>query len=80
LNVVAERRGWPHYSHRDYAVIIDRLYRETRDKELVTAFSLAERLHANFYHNFISPEGFELHREAVLLLIDKLKRFVGLTS
>ena len=74
LNALAEKRGWPHYSHRDYAVAVERLYNETGDKELVINFSLAERLHANFYHNFLSPQGFQLHREAVLTLIQKLKK------
>jgi len=73
---LAEKRGWPHYSHRDYAVAVERLYIETGDKELVVGFSLAERLHPNFYHNFLSPQGFQLHREAVLMLIQKLKKLV----
>jgi hypothetical protein len=76
LNAVAEKRGWEHYSRRDYAVAVERLYEETRDRELVVGFSLAERLHANYYHNFMRREGFELHREAVLRLVEKLKKFL----
>ncbi len=76
LNALAEKRGWPHYSHRDYAVAVERLYIETGDKELVIGFSLAERLHSNFYYNFLSPQGFQLRREAVLMLIQKLKKLV----
>ena len=76
LNAIAEKRGMPHYSHRDYAVIIEALYAETKDKELLVGFSLAERLHANFYHNFMKRESFELHRDAVLKLVEKLKRFL----
>ena len=76
LNAIAEKRGMPHYSQRDYAVIIERLYQETKDKELLVGFSLAERLHANFYHNFMKRESFELHRDAVLKLVEKLKRFL----
>jgi len=75
LNAIAEKRGLPHYSHRDYAVIIDELYRETKDRDLVIGFGLAERLHANFYHNFISKDQFDLHREEVLKLIKKAKGF-----
>ena len=73
LNALAEKRGWPHYSHRDYAVAVER-HNETGDKELVVGFSLAERLHSNIYHNFLSPQGFQLHREAVLTLIQKPKK------
>ena len=73
LNAIAERRGWEHYSHRDYNVIIRRLYEETGDKELVIGFRMAEGLHANFYHNYMGPKDFQLHREAALKLIEKLK-------
>ena len=76
LNAIAEKRGLPHYSHRDYAVIIDVLYRETKDRDLVVGFSLAERLHANFYHNFMSKDQFDLHRKEVLKLIKKLREMI----
>ncbi|RFA97160.1 PaREP1 family protein [Pyrobaculum aerophilum] len=76
LNAIAERRGWEHYSRRDYNVIIRRLYEETGDKELVIGFRMAEGLHANFYHNYMGPKDFQLHREAALKLIEKLKSFL----
>ncbi|AEA13179.1 PaREP1 domain containing protein [Thermoproteus uzoniensis 768-20] len=72
LNAIAEKRGWEHYSHRDYAVAVERLYEETKDRELIVGFRMAEGLHANYYHNFMRREGFELHREAVLKLVEKL--------
>lgn len=76
LNAIAEKRGLPHFSHRDYAVIIGKLYRDTKDKEIVVAFRMAEGLHANFYHNFMERAEFDLHREAVLKLLEKLRRFL----
>lgn len=78
LNAVAEKRGVPHYSHRDYAVLMNRLYGKTKDRELVVNFAMAERLHANFYHNFMDKEEFDLHREAVLKLVEKLKKILQL--
>ena len=77
LNAIAERRGLPHYSHRDYAELIETLYEETKDRDLVVWFSLAERLHANFYRNLMEREGFDLHKEAVLKLVEKLRAFVA---
>ncbi|RFA98302.1 PaREP1 family protein [Pyrobaculum aerophilum] len=74
LNAIAEKRGMPHYSHRDYAVLIERLYEETGDEELLKGFALAERLHANFYHNFMERKSFDVHRREVLRLIEKLKK------
>ena len=76
LNAIAEKRGLPHYSHGDYAVLIDELYRETKDKALVVDFRMVEGLHANFYHNFMSREEFELHRDAALELIERLKKML----
>jgi len=38
---------------------------------------LAERLHANFYHNFIrDPKSFRAYRADVLRLVDVLTRVV----
>ena len=76
LNAIAELRGWEHYSHRDYDVIIGRLYKETGDRSILMNFSMVERLHANFYHKFMDKEEFEVHRQAALELIGKLKEFV----
>lgn len=77
LNAIAERRGLPHYSHRDYAVLIERLYEEVGDEELLKGFALAERLHANFYHNFVERRSFEVHRREVLKLVERLKKLVN---
>ncbi|WP_054857102.1 PaREP1 family protein [Vulcanisaeta sp. JCM 16159] len=76
LNAIDESRGWEHYSHRDYDVIIGRLYKETKDKLILTNFSMVKRLQANFYHNFMDREEFEAHRETVFELIGKLREFL----
>ncbi len=59
LNAIGEIRGWDHYTHRDYNVIIENLYEETGDKDLLADFSIAERLHSNFYHNFMRKSAFD---------------------
>ncbi len=74
LNAIGEIRGWDHYTHRDYNVIIENLYEETGDKDLLADFSIAERLHSNIYHNFMRKSTFEYHRERVLRLIEKLRK------
>ncbi|WP_054853579.1 PaREP1 family protein [Vulcanisaeta distributa] len=76
LNAIAEQRDWEHYSHRDYDVIIGRLYKETKDKSILTNFSMAERLHTNFHHKFMDRKEFEAHRKAVFELIGKLREFL----
>ncbi len=76
LNAIGELRNWDHYTHRDYNIIIENLYEETGDKDLLTDFGMAERLHSNFYHNFMRKSAFEYHREHVLRLIEKLRKMV----
>ena len=56
--------------------MIDELYEETGDRELVVWFGMAERLHVNFYPKFMGKRQFDLHREAVLKLVEKLKALV----
>ncbi|RLI37896.1 hypothetical protein DRO60_04090 [Candidatus Bathyarchaeota archaeon] len=68
LNAIGELKELPHYSHRDYVDIVKALVRETGDRELVRLFASAERLHANFYHAFLSRPSFEAHREDTLRL------------
>ncbi|GAB6947684.1 PaREP1 family protein [Vulcanisaeta sp. JCM 16161] len=70
LNAIAESRGWEHYSHRDYDVIIERLANELHDDELRTLFDSAEKPHANFYHNFL------IRRGRVLTLIRRLNEYL----
>ena len=77
IDAIAEKRGWEHYSHRDYNIVIRRLYEETGDRELIIGFGMAERLHANFYHNYMGPKDFQVHREAVLALVEKLKKILA---
>ncbi len=77
LNAIAELRKWPHYSRRDYLEIIENLVEETKEKDLTVYFASAERLHANFYHNFLKRTSFEVHRENTLKLIERLKNLIN---
>ncbi len=74
LNAVAEKGGLLHY--RDYAGRIELLHEETGNAEMATGFRMAEGLHANFYHNFMRKASFDPYREAVLKLVDELKRLL----
>jgi len=72
INAIAERRGWSHYSHRDYAEVIERLSEELKEP-LGRLFASVERLHANYCHNFLTKVNFDAHREDALKLIRRLK-------
>jgi len=77
LNIIGEREGLPHYTHRDLRDIIEFLTMRGRDPEYSRLFSSAEALHANFYHNFMSKLSFEAHRDDVIKLIKKIRKFLG---
>jgi len=77
LNVIAERRGLPHYTSRDFWDIVEALVEESGNPEYSTLFRLAEGLHTNFYHGFMRRESFENHREGVLRLVNMLREAAG---
>ena len=52
----AQRRGWPHNSHRLLYQAVNRLAQETGDGELRVLFSVASALHSNFYENWMPKE------------------------
>jgi len=62
LNAIEEKKGWSHYTHRDCAEIVERLSEELKES-LGRLFASIERLHANYYHNFLTKVNFEAHRE-----------------
>ena len=72
LNAIGEKRGWSHYTHRDYAEIVERLSEELKEP-LSRLFAGVERLHANYYHNFLTKVNFEAHREDALKLVRRLR-------
>lgn len=77
LKAIAEARDRRHYSHRDIRELVSDLVEETKDRDLAIGYSAAERLHANFYEDFMRPTDFEFIRAVVLELIEGLKRIVG---
>ena len=58
LIAVAQQRDWPHGSHRALKRAVQLLADETGDAALDDGFAVAEKFHANFYHDFM--EDFEL--------------------
>jgi len=78
LNAIGELRRLPHYSHRDYSELVERLASELKRPELGKLFAVAERLHANFYHDFIEDqEVFKAYEADVLKLVEVLENEVS---
>ena len=60
---VAKQRGWKYGSHRDLKIAAERLADENDDSRFRSEFGVAEKFHANFYHQFM--EDYELERDPV---------------
>ena len=56
VKAIAERRAWPHGSHRELYRAISWLAEETGREELVRLFNLAGHLHTNFYEDWLTPD------------------------
>jgi hypothetical protein len=72
INAITERRGRSHYSHRDYAEVIERLSEELKEP-LGRLFASVERLHANYNLNFLTKVNFDAHKEDAIKLMQLLK-------
>jgi hypothetical protein len=73
LKAIATQRRWRHSGHRELWDVVHRLRQETDDPELVTLFSVAESLHANFYENWMAPEIVQDQARKAHVLIEKLQ-------
>lgn len=57
LMAVARQRGWRSGKSNNRADVVERLSAELQDSSLESEFIAAEKLHANFYHDFMEePE------------------------
>ena len=69
---VSQRRGWPFGSHNRDENSGPRLSEERDDPFLRAAFGVAEKFHANFYHDFMEGEEREESITSVRLLVFRL--------
>lgn len=62
---VAQQRGWRFSDHRALRSAADRLADELQEPILASNFSVAEKFHANFYHDFMQDFEIEGDRKNV---------------
>ena len=79
LKAIADKRGWPHQSHRYFYVINRKLRRETGDGELTRLFNQAKGLHGNFYENEYEAQDLEDLLPEIERLVDKLEGLLNAT-
>jgi len=76
LNIVGELKNMNHYKHSDYWEIMEVIASETSDQDLPKLFATAEKMHANYYHNFIKKENFPSYAKGAEELIEKLISYI----
>ena len=69
---VSQRRGWSYGSHNAMRIAVRRLSEERDDPFLRAAFGVAEKFHANFYHDFMESEERQESITSVRLLVSRL--------
>ena len=70
--VMAEERGWDYGGHHAMKVVVNRLAAEYQDESIVNWFSIAEKFHANFYHNFMGDYQLESDRPVVHRFVERM--------
>ena len=74
---VAQQRGWPYGKHQALKTVVRRLYAESGDDLLVAWFGLAEKFHANFYHDFMEDYEVEDERPLVRRFVARVLEQIG---
>ena len=75
----AQGRGWDFGSHYHLVQVVNRVAEERDDRALISEFGVAQKFHANFYHNFMEDFQLEVDRpvvrgfvDGILALIDEM--------
>ena len=74
---IAQQRGWNYGDHRSLKITVRRLADESDDPFLETAFGVAEKFHANFYHKFMQDYEFDRDRPAVRLFVQRIQSLMA---
>ena len=72
LIAVAQQHNWPHGSHRALKQAARLLVDETGDGTLHAGFAVAEKFHANFYHDFMEDYQLDADRPTVNDFVERL--------
>ena len=69
---IAQQRGWRFGDHRALRAAANRLADELREPILASNFSVAEKFHANFYHDFMQDFEIDGDREKVRDFVNRV--------
>ena len=72
IMAVAQNKGWPFGSHQALKIAADRLTSEYNDPTLAAGFGVAQKFHANFYHDFMESDDIRRDRPTVADFVARL--------
>ena len=80
IMAIAQQRGWRFGDHRALRAAANRLADELREPILASNFSVAEKFHANFYHDFMQDFEIDGDREKVREFVNSILSLHELSS
>ena len=69
---VAQQRGLPFGSHRALKEAVQHLAEDTGDRALIGGFGVAEKFHANFYHDFMEDYQLDADRPVIREFVNRM--------
>ena len=72
LMAAMQERGWSGTTHRALSFSAQRLAREYDDPSIGSGFSLAEKFHRNFYHDFMEEFEMDVDRPRVHDFVERV--------
>ena len=74
---MAQERGWSYGNHGALKNAAERLTAEFEDLSIRTGFGLAEKFHANFYHDFMEDFQLSVDRPVVHEFVQRMLAYHG---
>lgn len=75
LQAIAERHDLDHRSNQDFKEIVQWLVEKTDDRDLLWLFTLAYRLHRNFYRIVLDEREVQDYASYAIDLADRIREF-----
>ena len=76
LMAVAEHRGWKYGNHYALRQVALMLADEMEDERISLGLGVAEKFHANFYHDFMEEAELDMGRAAVHRFVERILALV----
>ena len=73
---MAQERGWEYGSHYALRQVALRLADEMEDERISLGLGVAEKFHANFYHNFMEDSELDMNRPLVQHFVERMLALV----